>query len=61
MDNCESDWRRPAHQTTEKAVLCFHQQDRSNTLHLLGTSFLSRQRDVIASFLFGVCRVQMDF
>ena len=55
MDNSLSGRRRPARQTSEKDVLCLHQQVGSEyqcTRQMAcRTSFLSRQSDVIASFL----------
>ena len=48
---------RPARQTSEKDVLCFHRPAGSSTSALARwpcqTPFLYRQRDVIASFFFG--------
>ena len=55
MDNSLSGRRRPARQTSEKDVLCLHQQvgpEYQCTRQMAcRTSFLSRQSDVIASFL----------
>ena len=54
MDNSLSGRRRPARQTSEKDVLCLHQQvgpEYQCTRQVAcRTSFLSRQSDVIASF-----------
>ena len=36
MDNCLSGRRRPAHQTPEKDVLCFHRLAGPSTVHSLG-------------------------
>ena len=64
MDNCLSSRRRPARQTSEKDVLCLHWPGRSSTEHSpdgVSFSFLSRQRDVIASFSFGACAEHKEF
>ena len=64
MDNSLSGRRRPARQTSEKDVLCLHQQvgpEYQCTRQMAcRTSFLSRQSDVIASFSFGAnqCTVE---
>ena len=36
MDNSLSGWRRPARQTSEKDVLCFHRPGRSSAVHSPG-------------------------
>ena len=64
MDNSLSGRCRPARQTSEKDVLCLHQQvgpEYQCTRQMAcRTSFLSRQSDVIASFSFGAnqCTVE---
>ena len=64
MDNCKSNWHTPAHQMTKKPS--FVSTGRTDpVVHIRQvahhTFFLSRQHDVIPSFSYGVCTVQMDF
>ena len=64
MDNSLSGRRGPARQTSEKDVLCPTGQAGPvlcTRQMACRTSFLSRQRDVIASFSFGACTWCMDF
>ena len=56
MDNWLSCRRRPARQTSEKTS-CVSTGQAGPVLCTRHTSFLSRQRDVIASFSFGACIV----
>ena len=60
MDNSLSGRRRLARQTSEKDVLCLHPVLCTRQM-ACRTSFLSRQRDVIASFSFGAWLVHRNF
>ena len=65
MDNCFTGRRDRSHQTPEKDVLYRIPAGPARRVHSPGGAsyflFLSRHRDVIASFLFGAWRVKTCF
>ena len=65
MDNCFTGRRDWSHQTPEKDILYRIPAGPVRRVHSPGGAsyflFLSRHRDVIASFSFGACRVKMCF
>ena len=65
MDNCFTGQRERSHQTSEKDVLYIIPAGPARRVHSPGGAsyflFLSRQRDVIASFSFGASRVKTCF